>query len=60
MKLQVRIIDDGEGISEEGLNKLFLNFSALKEHQKNNPTGTGLGLSICKKIIENLGGNVSV
>jgi len=56
----VKISDNGEGISDEGLKKLFLNFQALEEHKKNNPTGTGLGLSICKQIIEKLGGKIKV
>lgn len=32
----MKIIDDGEGISEEGLKNLFIDFSNLQEHQKIN------------------------
>ena len=39
---------------------LFKDFSSLQEHRTENQGGTGLGLSICKKIIQNMGGNVSV
>ena len=46
--LQIRVIDSGVGISEEGLSKLFIDFSRLKENQERNKSGTGLGLSICK------------
>jgi len=56
----IRIIDDGEGISQEGLKKLFIDFSQLKEHQNSSYRGTGLGLSICKKIIHKMGGKISV
>jgi len=60
LSFEIMIRDNGLGISEEGLGKLFLNFSSLKEHHKGNFRGTGLGLSICKKIITKMGGNVAV
>ena len=39
---------------------MFKDFSRLKEHESCNHQGTGLGLSICKKIIEKMGGTVTV
>ena len=60
INLEMRIQDTGVGISEEGLQNLFLNFSKLKENQDRNKQGTGLGLSICKQIIEQMGGSVTV
>ena len=39
---------------------MFLDFSVLDEHRSRNIRGTGLGLSICKKIIQKMGGKVSV
>ena len=56
----MEIIDNGVGIKEENLKKLFMDFNSLQEHQKLNPRGTGLGLSICKNLIEKMGGNVKV
>ena len=50
--MEIRILDNGYGISKEGIDKLFINFNKLKEHTDSNSNGTGLGLSICKKIIE--------
>jgi K+-sensing histidine kinase KdpD len=44
----IRIKDQGEGISKDGIKKLFVDFSRLEENQENNSRGTGLGLSICK------------
>lgn len=58
VQLQLSIIDTGIGISEEGLKKLFMDFSKLDENSKRNASGTGLGLSICKNIIEQMGGKV--
>ena len=59
-KFTIEICDNGRGISEEGLKKLFLDFSSLKEHQGTNLRGTGLGLSICKQLIQKMGGTVGV
>lgn len=41
---------------------LFKPFSKVKskENEKANPTGIGLGLYICKRIVEALGGSISV
>jgi signal transduction histidine kinase len=58
MKISVK--DTGCGISEQGLKKLFIDFSKLDENSKRNAQGTGLGLSICKNIIEQMGGSVNV
>jgi len=54
------IIDSGVGISQEGINNLFMDFGKLSENSERNKSGTGLGLSICKKIIEQMGGSVKV
>ena len=58
--MKISIIDTGIGISEEGINKLFVDFGKLNESSERNKGGTGLGLSICKKIIEQMGGSVKV
>lgn len=60
IKMRMTIEDNGVGIAEQNLNKLFTDYSCLKEHSKLNAKGTGLGLSICKNIIEQMGGSVEV
>lgn len=60
IKFEIRIADNGLGISPENLSKLFMNFSKLEEHAAGNKCGTGLGLSICKNLIELMGGSVRV
>ena len=37
-----------------------MDFAKLDEHSKINAQGTCLGLSICKKMIERMGGTVTV
>lgn len=60
IKMQMTIEDSGVGISKTNISKLFGNYARLDEHQTMNHKGTGLGLSICKKIVEQMGGNVRV
>lgn len=52
----VRVTDNGSGISEEGLKKIFEPFYTTKIKGE----GTGLGLSICKRIVEKHGGLMEV
>lgn len=54
------IQDTGIGISEEGIGKLFKDFSQVSDFSGRRFSGAGLGLSICKKLVEFLGGEISV
>ena len=53
------IIDTGIGIDKDQLEEIFLPFKQAAEH-KRNQEGTGLGLAISKKIIDLMGGELSV
>jgi two-component system, NtrC family, sensor kinase len=53
--LEIRISDNGTGISEEDQKRMFDLFFTTKPPGK----GTGLGLSICQNIIGKLGGTLS-
>lgn len=48
--------DDGPGIREEDIDKIFLPFRRGKSKKK----GTGIGLAIVKKLIDILGGEIGV
>ena len=53
-----KIRDNGIGIQESEHQHLFKLFQRLQHTQKY--PGTGAGLSICKKIVESMGGHISI
>ncbi len=54
--LTIEITDNGVGISQENISKIFSPFFTTKPVGK----GTGLGLSVCHGIIESFGGTMEV
>ena len=53
-QVSCEIIDSGNGISEDKINKVFEPLFTTKQ------TGTGLGLASCKSIMEQHNGTISV
>ncbi|MBF0155581.1 MAG: hybrid sensor histidine kinase/response regulator [Magnetococcales bacterium] len=58
--LEVIVADQGPGLPEEELGRMFGTFQRLSAKPTGNERSTGLGLSIVKKIVEAHGGTVRV
>ena len=52
----IEVSDNGPGIREQDLGRVFDPFYTTKEPGK----GTGLGLSICARLVEGMGGTIEV
>jgi signal transduction histidine kinase len=56
----ISVIDNGVGISEEGLSNVFKIDAIFTNPGTNGEKGTGLGLILCKDLIEMVGGSISI
>ena len=54
----IKIKDTGVGIKQEDIDKIFHPFVQI--NQKTEHQGTGLGLTITKRLVESMGGSISV
>lgn len=59
-EIEIAVIDNGKGLSEEMKKKLFEKFSQGRTSLVSNEPGTGLGLVVAKGVIEAHGGRIWV
>jgi signal transduction histidine kinase len=58
--VEISVTDNGIGIANDNLDKLFMLSENTSTKGTNKETGTGLGLIICKEFIEKHGGEIWV
>jgi signal transduction histidine kinase len=58
--VQVTVIDQGPGIREQDMPRLFTRFGKIDQVIRAGHVGTGLGLFIAKQLVEQMNGAITV
>ena len=58
--IEIAVTDQGIGIPEDELDRVFERFFRVDQARSRTTGGTGLGLSIVKHVVQNHGGDVRV
>ena len=58
--LKLEVTDTGIGIERENLDKIFESFMQVNSTRNRDAEGTGLGLAISKRLVDLMGGTLSV
>ena len=58
--LNIEVADTGLGIRKEDLDMLFKEYQQFDQEQNKHVQGTGLGLTITKRLVNAMGGEISV
>ncbi|MCP4272326.1 MAG: response regulator [Gammaproteobacteria bacterium] len=58
--IRTTITDTGIGMNDDQIHSLFQPFTQVNQSIDRHHSGTGLGLVICKKLVEQMGGEITV
>ncbi|MDB5349561.1 MAG: domain S-box protein [Planctomycetota bacterium] len=58
--LRLAVTDTGPGIPADQLERIFDEFAQLRNPERDRTKGTGLGLAICRRLVEGVGGHLTV
>jgi two-component system capsular synthesis sensor histidine kinase RcsC len=56
----IRVHDTGVGIAAESRDRIFDEFAQLRNRGRDRTEGWGLGLAICRRLVEFMGGAITV
>ncbi|HEX3051059.1 MAG TPA: HAMP domain-containing sensor histidine kinase, partial [Aggregatilineaceae bacterium] len=59
-QVEISVIDQGQGIKPDELNRVFLPFQRTSTRSTGGEHSSGLGLAICKRIVDLSGGQIVV
>jgi signal transduction histidine kinase len=59
-RLGIAVADTGVGIPEAAVGRLFEPFTQADSSRSRRYEGAGLGLAVCRKLLEAMGGSISV
>lgn len=57
-RVRIRVEDDGPGIAQGDVPRLFKAFDRLGQQNRTKVEGTGLGLALSKSLVESMGGEI--
>jgi signal transduction histidine kinase len=56
----IRVRDTGIGIAPENLSRIFDEYAQMSNPGRDRTRGWGLGLAICRRLVDGIGGNITV